>query len=151
MNRSLTALFAALEAVLVVGVGVGTPLIALTAMWASQYGFGVDWLVFWRAAVDSWLVGHGVDLHVTLDETLATSVGLPAASSAFAISIAPLGFALLTLLLSARAGRRVGETRYRNLGSIVAIGSFAFISTLLTLSALHPMARPSIAQGMVFI
>ena len=149
MNRSLTALFAALEAVLVVGVGVGIPLIALTAMWASQYGFGVDWLVFWRAAVDSWLLGHGVDLQATLDAVLAASVGLPAGESAFAISIAPLGFALLTLLLAARAGRRVGETRYRNLGSIVAIGSFALISTLLTLSALHPLARPSIAQGMV--
>ena len=149
MNRSLTALFAALEAVLVAGVGVGIPVIALTAMWASQYGFAADWFVFWRAAVDFWLAGHGVDLQVTLDASLAASVGLPASESAFAISIAPLGFALLTLLLAARAGRRVGETRYRNLGSMVAIGSFALLSTVLTLSALHPLARPSIAQGVV--
>lgn len=147
MNRSLTALFAALEVALVVGVGLGIPLLTLTVMWGVQYGFGVDWIVFWRAAVDVWLVGHGVDLRATLDEALATSVGLPVDSSTFTISFAPLGFALLTLLLATRAGRRVAETPHRGIGSVVAVGGFAIVSALLTVSALHPLARPSIAQG----
>src|SRR3954470_7678527 len=122
MNRSLTALFAALEAVLVVGVGVGIPLVPLTVLWAVQYGFAVDWTVFWRAPADTWLVGHGVDLQVTLDSVLATSIGAPA-ETAFPLTIAPLGFALLTLLLALRAGRRVGETRHRTLGAIASLAT----------------------------
>jgi len=148
MNRSLTALFAALEAVLVVGVGIGIPLVPLTVLWAVQYGFAVDWVVFWRASADTWLIGHGVDMQVTLDSVLAASVGAPA-ETAFPVTIAPLGFALLTLLLALRAGRRVGETRYRTLGAVAALGTFALLSTVITFSALYPLARPSIGQGIV--
>lgn len=145
MNRSLTALFAALEAVLVVGVGVGIPLVPLTVLWAVQYGFAVDWVVFWRASADIWLIGHGADMQVTLDSVLAASVG--ATDAAFAVTIAPLGFALLTVLLALRAGRRVGETRYRTLGALAALGTFTLLSTAITLTAVYPLARPSIAQG----
>ena len=148
MNRSLTVLFAALEAVLVVGVGVGVSLLPLTVMWAAQYGFAVDWVVFWRASADIWLVGHGVDLQVTLDTALSTSLGMPE-GAAFPVTIAALGFALLTLLLAVRAGRRVGETRYRNLGTAVSLVTFAVLSGVVTLTALYPLARPSIAQGIV--
>ena len=148
MNRSLTALFAALEAVLVVGVGVGIPLVPLSILWAVQYGFAVDWVVFWRASADVWLVGHGVDLQVTLDSVLATSVGAPV-DTAFPLTIAPLGFALLTLLLALRAGRRVGETRYRTVGALTSLATFVLLSAGVTLTALYPLARPSIAQGIV--
>ena len=148
MNRSLTALFAALEAVLVVGVGIGIPLVPLTVLWAVQYGFAVDWVVFWRASADTWLIGHGVDMQVTLDSVLAASVGAPA-ETAFPVSIAPLGFALLTLLLALRAGRRVGETRYRTLGALASLGTFVLLSAVITVSALYPLARPSIGQGVV--
>ena len=147
MNRSLTALFAAFEAVLVVGVGLGIPLLPLTVMWATQYGFAIDWVVFWRASADTWLLGHGVDLQVTLDTALSTSLGMPD-GAAFPVTIAALGFALVTLLLAVRAGRRVGETRYRNLGTAVSLLTFAGLSALVTLTALYPLARPSIAQGM---
>lgn len=146
MNRSLTALFAALEAVLVVGVGIGIPLVPLTVLWAVQYGFAVDWAVFWRASADVWLVGHGVDLQVTLDAALAASIGAPAESS-FPVTIAALGFGLLTLLLALRAGRRVGETRHRALGALVGFATFLLLSAGITLTALYPLARPSIAQG----
>jgi hypothetical protein len=147
MNRSLTALFAALEAALVAAIGIGIPLVPLTVLWGVQYGFASDWVVFWRASVDSWLLGHGVDLHVQLDSELATALGVTGSDSVFAVTIAPLGFALLTLLLAARAGRRVGETRYRNLGALVGLGTFAVLSLLLSLSAVFPLARPSLVQG----
>ena len=147
MNRSLTALFAALEAALVAAIGIGIPLVPLTVLWGVQYGFASDWVVFWRASVDSWLLGHGVDLHVQLDSQLATALGVTTSDSVFAITIAPLGFALLTLLLAVRAGRRVGETRYRNLGALVGLGTFALLSLLLSLSAVFPLARPSLVQG----
>jgi hypothetical protein len=147
VNRSLTALFAALEAVLVMGVGIGITLVPLTVMWAAQYGFAVDWAVFWRASVDTWLLGHGVDLRITLDSILSADLGIAPADASFPITIAPLGFAVLTLLLAVRAGRRVGETRFRGMGGIVSLATFGVLSGVLTLTALYPLARPSIGQG----
>jgi hypothetical protein len=146
MNRSLTALFAALEAVIVVGVGIGIPLVPLTALWAMQYAFAVDWAVFWRASADIWLLGHGVDVHVELDPQLALGVG--ASTAPFSVTIAALGFALLTVLLALRAGRRVGETRYRAIGGIVALATFAMLSAAITATAAHPLVGPSVAQGL---
>ncbi|GAB3134960.1 hypothetical protein GCM10027057_10120 [Marisediminicola antarctica] len=150
MNRPLTALFAALEALLVVGVGIGIPLVPLTLMWAFQYGLQIDYVVFWRGAVDVWLLGHGADIAFVLDPLIAASTGLPGAGEEIVLTIAPLGFALITLLLAVRAGRRIGETEHRHVGHIVAILAFAVLSLGVTLTALHPAATPSITQGAVF-
>jgi hypothetical protein len=147
MNRRLTALFAAFEALLVLGVGIAIPLLPLTALWAFQYGLAIDWTTFWRASVDIWLVGHGVDLRLTLDPLAAAALGYPGADAPVTITIALLGFALLTVLLGVRAGRRIAETRTRLLGELVSLATFAAISFLVTYSALHPMARPSLWQG----
>ena len=147
MNRPLTALFAAVEALLVVGVGIGIPLVPLTLMWAFQYGLQVDYVVFWRGAVDVWLLGHGTDIAFVLDPLVAASTGFAAAGETIVLTIAPLGFALITLLLAVRAGRRIGETEHRHVGHIVAILAFAVLSLGVTLTALHPAASPSIAQG----
>lgn len=149
MNRQLTSLFAALEALLVVGIGIGIPLVPLTFMWAFQYGLQLDWSVFWRASVDFWLVGHGADVMLTLDPLTAAGTGFPAAGTPFVVSIAALGVGLLTLLLAVRAGRRIAETPYAKLGSIVAILVFGALSFAVTFSALHEFARPSMWQGAV--
>lgn len=147
MSRQLTALFAAFEAMLVAAIGIAIPLVPLTALWAFQFGLAIDWTTFWRAAVDIWLLGHGVDVTMTLDPVTATALGLPGADAPVQLSIALLGFAMLTILLGVRAGRRVAETRHRRLGELVSVGTFAAISFLVTLSALHPLARPSLWQG----
>lgn len=147
MNRPLTALFAALEALLVVGIGIGIPLVPLTFLWAFQYGLQLDWTVFWRASVDTWLIGHGSDLLLTLDPVTAIVVGFAGAGTPFVVSIAALGFALLTALLGVRAGRRIAETPYRRLGLAVSLLVFAALALGATLSALHRFARPSIWQG----
>lgn len=147
MNRSLTALFAALEALLVVAIGVGIPLVPLTILWAFQYGLQVDWIVFWRAAADIWLLGSGVDVRMTLDPTIATALGFPAAGDPFVLTIALLGFGLLTVLLGARAGRRIGETPHNTTGIVAAIVTFGILSFAVTLSTLFAAARPSLWQG----
>jgi hypothetical protein len=149
MNRPVTAVFAALESLLVVGIGVGIPVVALTFLWAFQYGLQIDWGVFWRAGVDIWLVGHGVDLTLTLSKGAAAATGIPGAGAPILISIAALGFAVLTLLLGARSGRRLAETRHRALGSATAIATFAVLSLAVTLTARHPLAEPSVWQGAV--
>ncbi|CAN5201098.1 hypothetical protein BH11ACT4_BH11ACT4_00960 [soil metagenome] len=149
MNRQLTALFAAFEALLVVAIGIAIPLVPLTFLWGAQYGFAVDWTTFWRAAVDIWLVGHGVDITMVLDPDTAASLGLAGAGAPVTITIAALGFALLTVLLGIRAGRRVAETRFRGLGELASLAAFGLASFAVTLSTGHPDASPSLWQGTV--
>lgn len=147
MNRQLTALFAAFEAVLVAAIGIAVPLLPLTLLWGIQYGLAIDWTVFWRAAVDIWLLGHGVDITMTLDPSTAALLGFAGAGDPVTLTIAALGFALLTLLLGIRAGRRVAETRFRLMGLIVSLSTFAVLSFGVTFSALNTFARPSLVQG----
>jgi Family of unknown function (DUF6350) len=147
MNRSLTALFAALEAALVVAIGIGISLAPLSILWGAYYGFGIDWTIFWRASVDIWLLGHGVDVSVTLDPNLASSLGVAGANVTFLLTIAALGFALVTALLGVRAGRRIGETRFRVFGAVIAIVTFGLLSFAASLSAVNASVRPSIVQG----
>jgi len=147
MNRPVTALFAALEALLVVGVGVGIPLVVLTSLWAFQYGLQIDWIVFWRAAVDSWLVGHGADLTLQLSADAAAATGVTGADAPIVVSLAAMGFAALTVLMGVRAGRAAGETAHRVTGVLVTIGTVALLSLALTASAQHELARPSLWQG----
>ncbi|PPF55514.1 hypothetical protein C5B94_05885 [Clavibacter michiganensis] len=149
MNRHATALFAALEALLVVGVGVALPLVPLTALWAGQYDLQVDWGVFARTAVDLWLLGHGVPLNASLDPSLATALGLPGVDGPFALSLAPLGFALLTLLLGMRAGRRIVETDHPGVGTAVAVLTTAVLSLSLTLAVQHEGIAPAVARGAI--
>jgi len=146
VTRRLTVLFSAFEALLVAAIGVAIPLLPATLMWAIQFGFAPDWTGFWRASVDVWLIGHGVDVRFALDETTALTIGAPA-GTVVVVTIAALGFALLTLALGVRAGARVAETGHRLLGELTAFVVFAGVSLLLTLSAVHPDARPSLWQG----
>ncbi|WP_141991547.1 DUF6350 family protein [Rhodoglobus vestalii] len=147
MNRQLTLLFAAFEALLVVAIGIAIPLVPLTLLWGIHYGLAIDWTVFWRAAVDIWLVGHGTDITVVLDPTVSASLGLAEANTPVTITIALLGFALLTGLLGIRAGRRVAETSHAVLGTLASLATFGAASLVVTFSALHPLANPSLWQG----
>ena len=147
MNRTLSALFSALEAVIVVGIGLAIPLVPLTVLWGAQYGFAPDWTIFWRVSADAWLLGHGTDLTLTLDAVTAKATGLPNAGSPFVLSIAVLGFAFLTVLLGRRAGKRIGETNHRLLGEIVAVIVFAALSFGIAISAGEPLAKPNVAEG----
>ncbi|NYF09710.1 hypothetical protein HDC94_000866 [Leifsonia sp. AK011] len=149
ISRPLTAVFAALEALLVLAIGVAIPLTPLTVLWVVQFGFGADWALFWRTAVDTWLIGHGVDVTFTLDPALAASLGLAGADQPFTVTIAALGFALLTALLGVRAGRRIAETRFATLGGIVAAATFAVASLAVAASALDDLARASLVQAAI--
>jgi hypothetical protein len=147
MNRTLSALFSALEALLVVAIGIAVPLVPLTILWGAVYGFAPSWLIFWRISADLWMIGHGADFYVTMDAAIAKVSGLPTATDPFVITIAALGFALLTVLLGVRAGRRIAETKHRLLGEGVALVTFALLSLVIAVSAAHSLARVSLSQG----
>lgn len=145
----LTVLFAAAEALLVVAVGLAIPLALMTVLWGAQFGFGPEWALFGRAAVDVWLLGHGVDISFTLDPLLATSLGLPGAEAPIRITMALLGFALLTVLLAVRAARRIAESSHPVIGLAVAVAMFAAVSTVLAVVVWHPAAMPSRWQAAI--
>ncbi|WP_223691735.1 cell division protein PerM [Leifsonia poae] len=149
MNRTTVALLAALEAVIVVAVGIGLCLVPLTALWAAQYHLAGDWFAFWRASADIWLVGHGVNLTVVLDAQLGASLGLPGATVPFQITMAALGFAALTAGFGVRTGLRAAETPYRVTGAVSAVVTFAALATIVTLTAGSAPVRPSVWQGIL--
>src|SRR4051812_9045703 len=149
MNRPLTALLAGLESLLVAGIGFGALLVPLTALWAFQYELAVDWGVFYRAAADTWLLGHGVDVRFALDPSLATALSLPGADAPFVVTIGALGVALATALLAARTGGRLRQTDHPRLAGTVTIAVFALLSAVLALTAGMPAAQPSRWQGVL--
>jgi hypothetical protein len=150
MNRPVTALLAALDAVIVVAIGVGIPLIPLTILWAAQFDLAIDWLAFWRAAGDLWLLGNGVDLLLTIDPELALRLGIEGAQLPFEVGIAPLGFAVLTVILGLRSGRRLAATPYPVTGAVVGIVTLAALALLVCTSAREQAALPSVAQSILF-
>lgn len=149
MNRTTVALLAALEAIIVVAIGVGIALVPLTILWAAQYHLAVDWLLFWRASGDIWLLGHGVNLTIALDPITAATVGLPGAATPFQVTIAALGIALFTLVMGVRTGFRASETPYRATGVVSAVIVFAALSVLITLTSRSAPVTPSLWQGIV--
>lgn len=150
MNRPLTILLAVLDAVVVVVIGLGIPLVILTLLWAVQFDFALDWAVFWRAAVDVWLLGNGVDLQVILDPQLLSALPFDA-SAPFEISIAPLGWAMLNILFGRRSGIRLAETSYRILGVAVGLGTVLVLSLLLFFSAQSQQVLPSLLQTVIYL
>jgi len=148
--RWLTAIFAGAETLLVLAIGVGIPLVTATLVWAAQYGFAADYIVIWRIAADTWLLGHGVDVTFTLAPETADALGLAGAGLPVDITIALLGFALLTFLLALRAGRRVAEAGHPVVGGLAAVAVFAGGTIAIVVTALHVDARPSIVQGILY-
>jgi len=149
MNRITVALLAAFDAALSALIGIAIPLVPLTVLWAVQYDTAVDWAVFWRVSADAWLMGHGADLRASLAPDSALALGLPGGADAFAVTIAPLAFAVLAILLGARTGRRAQESPFRFIGFTVSIATYLVIALLVTLGSATEAATVATVQGAV--
>jgi hypothetical protein len=149
MNRLGTALLAAIEAVVTVGVGIGIALVPLTLLWGFEYGLQVDWDVFWKATGSVWLVGHGVDVSFLLGAALAKSTGVSGAADPIHVTLAALGFAVVTAWLGARAGRRFAETEHRTTGLLVGTAVVAVLGLAVALSSTSAATHPTLWQAVV--
>ncbi|GAA1765986.1 cell division protein PerM [Agromyces humatus] len=147
MRRTTIALLAALEAAVAALIGLGIALVPLMLLWAVQYELAVDATVFLRAAADVWLLGHGVDLTVQLDPVTAGGLGLPGADEPFPITIALLGFALLSVAAGRRIGRRSAAGGHSITGSVAAAVVYAAAGATLALVAGADVARASVWQA----
>ncbi|RXZ69719.1 DUF6350 family protein [Agromyces albus] len=147
MRRTTIALLAALEASVAALIGLGIVLVPLMLLWAVHFGLSVDVSVFLRTAADVWLLGHGVDLELQLDAVTAARTGLPAAGDPFTITIALLGFALLSVVFGLRIGRRAAAGGHSVTGGLSATLVYALVGAGLALAAGIDGARPSLWQG----
>ena len=147
MRRTTIALLAALEASVAALIGLGIALVPLMLLWAVHFGLAVDAAVFLRAAADVWLLGHGVDLVVQLDPVTAGRIALPGAGDPFPITIALLGFALITVAFGRRIGRRSAAGGHSFSGGIAAVVVFALVGAALALAAGVDAARADPLAG----
>lgn len=150
MTRRITALMSAFEALLIVAIGIAVPLSILTIMWAAQFGFQIDWVVFWRAAVVFWLIGHGVDVTFQLDAQTALALGVTGVGEPFLVSLALSGFALCTALAGVVMARRLRREPHRVLGELVALTTVVVLSGLLVLTVSTEGVLPSRWQAALF-
>lgn len=149
MNRLGTALLAAVEAIVTVGVGVGIALVPLTLLWGFEYGLQIDWDVFWKAAGSVWLVGHGVDVTFRLGSDVAGASGVEGAADPIHVTLAALGFAVVTAWLGGRAGRRFAETEHRTTGLLVGTAAVALLGLAIALSSTSAASDPVVWQAVV--
>jgi hypothetical protein len=150
MTRRITAFMSAFEALLIVAIGIAVPLSILTIMWAAQFGFQIDWVVFWRAAVVIWLIGHGVDVTFQLDAQTALALGVTGVGEPFLVSLALSGFALCTALAGVVMARRLRREPHRVLGELVALTTVVVLSGLLVLTVSTEGVLPSRWQAALF-
>ena len=145
----MAAAFAAVEALVVIAVGLAIPLIPLTILWATNFDAGIHWDVYYRAAADIWLLGHGVHITVTLDPSLAASLNLPGIDAPFLLSLAPTAFAIITFLFAMRLGRRTIEAEVRLVGPLTAIVAFGVVAIAIAFSSLNASAMPTLWRAIV--
>jgi hypothetical protein len=147
MRRTTIALLAGLEASVAALIGIGIALVPLMLLWAVHFGLAVDAALFLRAAADVWLLGHGVDLVLQLDAVTAEQTGLPAAGDPFPITIALLGFALISVAFARRIGRRSAAEGHSFTGGIAAVAVYAVVGFVLATAAGVDGARSSLWQA----
>ena len=147
MRRTTIALLAGLEASVAALIGLGIALVPLMLLWAVHFGLAVDAALFLRAAADVWLLGHGVDLVVQLDAVTAEQTGLPGAGDPFPITIALLGFALISVAFARRIGRRSAAEGHSFTGGIAAVTVYAVVGFVLATAAGIDGARSSLWQA----
>lgn len=125
-------------------------LVPASIIWGVQYGFAANFADFWRFSANLWLMGHGADVTVAIDPTLAANLGLAGGTDPIRFTIALLGFALLTVQLALRAGRRASLADSPLTSLLAATGTTAVLAALITLSAASAVALPSRPQGVLF-
>lgn len=147
MRRTTIALLAALEASVAALIGLGIVLVPLMLLWAMHFGLAVDMGVFLRTSADVWLLGHGVDLVVQLDPVTAGRIPVQGAGDPFPITIALLGFALITVAFGRRIGRRSAAGGHSFSGGVAALLVYVVAGAGLALLAADDAARADVWQA----
>lgn len=152
MRRVWAGIGQAVESAAIAAVGLVLCALALLAVWGLDQGFRGDPLLQWRIAVDAWMLGHGVDIGVTLAPEAVAALGLESAGGSFVLSLGAWGIGLITLWLHWRSGRRLAELPLAEIVIAAVAGAAAagLVGLLAGISAQHPTAAPNLGQAFAF-
>ncbi|MFE4726334.1 DUF6350 family protein [Microbacterium sp. NPDC056736] len=140
MHRLIVALLSSVDAAIAVAVGIAATLAPLTLLWVFGFGGGADWGVLWPAAVAVWQLGNLVPLHIMLPPEYLAATGIPADAASFALSLAPLAFAVFTAVFAARSGVRASRADAWITGVASSIVVFAALATGAALTGVNGVA-----------
>lgn len=147
MRRLVSALVAAVDAAAIFVLGLGSILAVGTALWVGQWGFSPDYHAVYQSSAVIWLLGHGVDVAITVDAGLAGSLGLSGADSAFPVTTGIPFFALISGYLAYRAGRRAALADSPRVALVTLVSVMAMLAVTVALSARSQVALPGRVQG----
>lgn len=144
MNRRLTFLIAAFEALVVAGIGIGILLAPLTVVWLFENDPTIEWLVPFRASADVWMMAHGTRLVIPAGMFGSSEV------PAFVVSMIPLGLSAVIAYLSLRLGKKL--TTAIELWPAWVAGALVYggVSLFLSTAAYNEFAYPVTWQGTFF-
>lgn len=122
---------AALEAALIVAIGLGVTLAPLTVVWLLEPDPDYLWSSNLLISSNLWLAAHGVEIIVSSGELAGI------AFESFSFAAMPLGLTLITVFLGYRLGSRLSSSGSLVLGWIGGIGSFGLISLLVSQASIN--------------
>jgi hypothetical protein len=149
MNRLLVALLAAFDALVAAAGGLAIALAPLTLLWVLALGGGADWAALWPASAAVWQFGHLVPLTIHLPDTYLAAAGIDAAAADFALSLAPLGFAVFTALFAGRSGGRAARAGEPLAGAVAGSLVFAMVTAAVALIGSTPFASVELWQALL--
>ncbi|MFM1984825.1 MAG: hypothetical protein RL723_1260 [Actinomycetota bacterium] len=144
MNRRLTFLIAAFEALVVAGIGIGILLAPLTVVWLFENDPTIEWLVPFRASADVWMMAHGTRLVVPAGMFGSSEV------PAFVISLIPLGLSALIAYLAIRLGKKLTTALELWPAWVAVTLVYGAVSLFLSTAAYNEFAYPVTWQGTFF-
>ena len=144
MNRRQTFFISALEAAILVAIGLGVLLAPLTLVWIIENDPNVNWTVAFRAASDFWLLAHGTRIVVPAGEILGVVV------PTFVVSLIPLGMTICLARLYYKAGQRFLVATALWPGWLGGVLVFGLAAVLISTFAFDQAVYPVTWQGVVF-
>ncbi|MGB4136062.1 MAG: DUF6350 family protein, partial [Microbacterium sp.] len=141
MQRLTVALLAALDAVIIAGVGLAALLAPLTVLWTVAFGAAADWGALWPATGVLWQLGHGAPVAVSVPDEVVVQTGIAPDAAHFVLSLTPLALLLFTLLSAARSGRRAATAGAWISGTAGGVLVFAAIAVAVALTAKTEVLR----------
>jgi hypothetical protein len=144
LNRRLTFLIAAFEALVVAGIGIGILLAPLTVVWLFENDPTIEWLVPFRASADIWMMAHGTRLVVPAGMFGSSEV------PAFVISMIPLGLSAVIAHFSFRLGKKLTTAIELWPAWVASALVYGGVSLFLSTAAYNEFAYPVTWQGTFF-
>lgn len=106
MNRIITLLSAAVDALIAAGIVLGIPLAAFSLLWLINDGMATDMSAYGSAASAIWLLANGVTITFSADLSGLVGVSDPVN---LVFSLMPLLLTVVIVTLAFRSGRRIAR------------------------------------------